>query len=128
MKRLRGVLLSIILGLAATIPWIIIGYFGWVASIAGWLIGLAAYKGYTQETGFFDRTGKICVALVIISAIPLSELILTLIEFLKLGYPLAESIILTPIYMVNFIGDYLPSILLGYLMAALGTYKFFKGN
>lgn len=128
MKRLRGVLLSIILGFAATIPWIIIGYFGWVASIAGWLIGLAAYKGYTQETGFLDRTGKICVALVIVSAIPLSEFILTLIEFLKFGYPLAESIILTPIYMANFIGDYLPSILLGYLMAALGTYKFFKTN
>lgn len=124
MKKLIGVLLATLFALIGSIPWIIIGYFGWVASIGGYIIGWSAYKGYVKGNGSFDRFGKICIALIIILIVPVAEMINLFVSGLQY-VSLSDAIIYTPVIFFESISDFVPSILIGYFMAALGTYQFF---
>lgn len=125
LRKIQGTILAILFGLVGSIPWIIIGYFGWIASLAGLLIGHLAYKGYVKGAGFFDKYGKAVIIAVIIFIVPFAEMVNIFIEALKYNYFILDALIVTPLFFFEYIGDYLPNILIGYLMAALGTYRIF---
>lgn len=123
-KKLLGVILAILLGLVASIPWIILGYLGWIASLAGYLIGLAAYTGYTKVNTNFDKVGKVTVAVIILVLIPFAEMVNLFIAGLQY-VSFIDSLRLTPVIFFESLNEYLSTILIGYVMAGLGTYNFF---
>lgn len=124
-NRFTGVLLATLFGILGSIPWIIIGYFGWIASLGGYLIGLAAYKGYIMGNGIFDRFGKICIAIIILLVIPAAEMVNLFIAFLQQGIFFMDAAMYTPSIFLENITEFVPSILIGYVMAGLGTFQFF---
>jgi len=124
-NKFKGVLFSILFGLVGTIPWIIISHFGWVVSLAGYLIGLAAYTGYVKGNGSFDRVGKICLVIVILITIPFAELVNIFIAGLLEGLNFIQVALVLPYFIRWDIDHIAQNILLGYFMAALGTYRFF---
>lgn len=123
-KKLLGVILAILLGLVASIPWIILGYLGWIASLAGYLIGLAAYTGYTKVNTNFDKVGKVTVAVIILVLIPFAEMVNLFIAGLQY-VSFIDSLRLTPVIFFESLNEYISTILIGYVMAGLGTYNFF---
>jgi hypothetical protein len=123
--RFNGIVLSVLYGVIGTLPWVIISYFGWIASLAGYVIGLAAYKGYVAGNGYFDRTGKITLGIFILLSIPLAEMFVGIVFATQQGYGIVDAIYIMPEVFFSNLGDFLPGILIGYLMAALGTYQFF---
>lgn len=128
LRRIQGTFLSIIFALIGALPWVIIGYFGWISSLAGFAIGWMAHRGYILGNKSFDRFGKIILALVILFVVPLAELVNVSIAFLVNEYTFVESLAYAPMFFIEYIGDYLPNILIGYLLAALGTYRFFTNQ
>ncbi len=127
-NKLLGASLSFLFGLVAAIPWVILNYFGWIASIAAYLIGLASYKGYVKGNGSFDSFGKICIILIILFTVPGAILVSIFISALQYGFNFTESLAATFFVFFEYFVDYLPSILIGYFMAGLGTYEFFLPN
>lgn len=128
MNKFKGLVLAILFAAVASIPWIILGHLGWIASIAGYLIGLAGFKGYVRGNGDFDRFGKISLAAIIILTIPIAEMVNIFLFTVEAGYPAVQSLLATPLYFFDYLGEFLPSILIGYFMAFLGTYQFFFGD
>lgn len=126
-RRILGIFLAILFAIVASIPWIVIGYFGWVASLAGYLIGLGAYKGYTIGNTTFDKFGQLTVLVIILLAVPFAEMVNTFIAAMEY-VNFTKALEVTPTLFFYYIGDYIPAILLGYLMAALGTYQFILPN
>lgn len=124
-RRFQGAVLASLYGAIAAIPWIVLSYFGWLASIAGYLIGIAAFKGYEKGAGFFDRFGKVCILLVILAVVPAAEIIGIFIAALNGGYAFHEALIYAPLIFIEYIGDYVPNILVGYFMAGLGSFRVF---
>lgn len=123
-KKLLSIVLAVLLALVASIPWIVLGYLGWIASLAGYLIGLAAYTGYTKVNTSFDKVGKVTVALIILVLIPFAEMVNLFIAGLQY-VSFIDSLRLTPVIFFESINEYISTILVGYLMAGLGTYHFF---
>ncbi|MCA9383002.1 hypothetical protein KC909_01430 [Candidatus Dojkabacteria bacterium] len=125
-KVLLGVILGIGFGFLGTIPWILVGYLGFFVSILGFIIGIAAYKGFVLGAGKMHIAGIATILFVIMIAIPLSEITLLFIEGLKLELTFMEALTATPEVFVMYIGDFIPNILLGYLFAFLGAWRVIK--
>lgn len=124
-RKFLGLALATLFGVLGTIPWIIIGYFGWIASIAGFAIGWAAFKGYEKGNGSIDKFGKISILILIIILVPFAEFINLVLAALAFEIPLLTALSTAPSLFIENIGEFLPGILIGYVMAALGTYSFF---
>jgi hypothetical protein len=122
-----GLILAGVFGIIGAIPWIVIGYFGWYASIAGFIIGIAAAKGYEMGNGSMDIIGKIAIAILIILIVPIADItggVAYLI--LNQGFGFVDAISIAIDYYLTDFASFLPALGVGYLMAFLGTYSIFK--
>jgi hypothetical protein len=64
-SALLGVIGSILGGLVGCIPWVLIALAGYVASLGGTFISLAAYYGYKLFRGKMDRTSTVVIVNVL---------------------------------------------------------------
>lgn len=123
-EAVKGVILGVVFGLIATIPWIIVTNSGWFVSLLGYLIGLATYKGFVLGAGKMHRLGRITIVLFVLIAIPLAEFVIIIMQGMQLGYSFAFVIANTPAIFIAGLGRIADSILMGYLFAFLGVYRF----
>lgn len=100
-SKTKGILFALGAGFGASILWIVIGLIGFYAAIAGFLMGLAAYKAYVYGHGKFDKTGKILTLAIILISIPVSELIITLIQGVQLGIAFLDAVLYLPTLVMN---------------------------
>lgn len=122
-ETLKGVVLGLLFGLVGAIPWILVGYFGIFASFLGFLISLAAYRGFTLGAGKMHMVGILTIIVSVLLAVPFSEMVLLFIEGLKYGIPFMDALTLTPKIFFDNLGDFFTSIVLGYVFAFLGSWR-----
>lgn len=124
-NRFLGIVLAIVGALLGTIPWLIIGYYGWIASIAGFVIGFGAFKGYEIGYGKVDSFGKYLVVILILIIVPLAQYLNMIIVSIAEGVDYSYAMTYGPEFFISNFGSFLPDILIGYLLAGLGNYQFF---
>lgn len=122
---LKGILLAIVFGLIGSIPWVIVSGLGVFASYLGFVIAMAAYKGFVLGAGKMHSVGIVTIVIVVLLAIPFSEMVLLFTEGLKYT-TLVSALRLTPIIFFENLGEFMPNILLGYLFAFLGSIRVIK--
>ncbi len=128
----KGFFASLIGALIGSALWIIIGAFGFFASIAGLAISYCAFKGYGIAKGKLSRKGIILNVIAIIIGFLFAQYAVLFIEFMKEfeNMNLLGFIQFTPIIFTDFefIKSLLPDIGLGILFAFLGTYRTIINN
>jgi hypothetical protein len=107
--------------------WILIGYMGFYASIAGYAIAYASFYGYSLVKGLNSKIGVAINIFSIIFALFLAEYIGITLQILK-EYPdvsITQYIYATPTLFSNqeFLSSIIPNLALGLLFAGLGSYK-----
>ena len=123
---LRGTFCCIIGALVGSLLWILIGYFGFYASIAGYFIAYCAFYGYNFAKGKATKIGAIINICAIVFALLLAEYIgLFLLAKKELNLDFLSFIKLSPIIFHDpaVIKSLLPSLGFGFLFAGLGSYK-----
>lgn len=116
-----GLITALIGAGIATIPWIIIGYFGFTASYAGYLIGLGAYKGYLFGAKNASKKAFYLIIAIIIIYIPLAQITTIGLMFLKEGVSPLPSNFALFFEIEGIMGELAINLGLGYLFAFLGT-------
>ena len=128
----KGFLFSLIGALAGSVLWIIIGSFGFFASIAGLAISYCAFKGYEIAKGKFTRKGIVINIITIFIAFVFAQYAVLFIEFMKEyeNLNLLDFILITPVLFTDleFVKALLPDIGLGILFVFLGTYRTIINN
>ena len=122
-EAIKGIILGVIFGLIAIIPWIIVSNLGFFVSILGYIIGLAVYKGFVLGAQKMHVLGNITIILVILLAIPFAEMIIILIQGIKYGLPFLYVLQNTPTVFFESLGDIGLNIVLGYVFAFLGSWR-----
>ncbi|UTY29743.1 hypothetical protein [Treponema putidum] len=126
---LTGALCCIIGALAGSVAWILIGYFGFYASIAGYFIAYSAFYGYNFGKGKATKTGVIINIFAIVFALLFAEYIgLFLAVKKEVSLDFLSFVKLSPVFFFDsaFIKSILPSLGLGFLFAGLGSYRIIK--
>ena len=126
---LSGALCCIIGALVGSLLWILIGYFNFYASIAGYFIAYCAFYGYNLGKGKATKIGAIINIFAIIFAMLFAEYIglfigvrknfdIDFLSFVKFFPKLFSD--------SSFIKSLLPSLGFGFLFAGLGSYNIVK--
>ncbi len=126
---LKGALCSIIGALVGSGLWILIGYFNFYASIAGYFIAYCAFYGYNFGKGKATKIGAVINIFAIVFALLFAEYIGLFIDAKKeIGLDFLSFIRLSPLLFsdISFIKSILPSLGLGFLFAGLGSYRVIK--
>lgn len=130
---LTGAVGAIIGGLVGSIPWAIAYYFGWFVGWLGFLIGIAAKKGYELLHGKASKAKGIIIILVTAVCVVLAELVTNFIG-LKIGiandpelaaYSLTTSEILNIFFRLitedaELKRQIVADVVLGFIFAGLG--------
>lgn len=127
-----GFLCSLIGALIGSVAWIAIGAIGFYASIAGYAIAFAAFKGYSMGKGKNTPVGIALTVVSIVVALAFAQYVGLFIEFFK-EYPeltVPAFVYATPALFSDpeLLRALLPDIGLGLLFAVLGTYRTIKSN
>lgn len=123
---LKGTLCCIIGALLGSFLWILIGYFNFYASVAGYFIAYCAFSGYNFGKGKATKIAAVINIIAIVFALLFAEYIglfigvrkefdIDFISFTKLFPTLFSNI--------SFVKSLLPSLGFGFLFAGLGSYK-----
>jgi hypothetical protein len=119
---------SVFGALIGSILWIVIGYFGFYASIAGFIIAIGAYYGYSQS---IKRVSSFGIAILIISvsiAVIFSQYILIIINSIKYINIQKLKVPIDKILFFSFKSLFEPSSLLnitiGLAFAFIGSFRF----
>ncbi|UTC98653.1 hypothetical protein E4N83_10470 [Treponema denticola] len=126
---LTGALCCIIGALVGSLAWILIGYFGFYASIAGYFIAYSAFYGYNFGKGKATKTGAIINIFAIVFALLFAEYIgLFLAVQKEVSLDFVSFVKFSPVFFADpvFIKSILPSLGLGFLFAGLGSYRIIK--
>ena len=128
-----GVLGAAVGGVIGAIPWAIVGYFGWFVGWLGFLIGIAAKKGYEIGKGRETKAKGITIIVVVICAVILAELAGIIVSltaaYMEYGAPLGDAIVGSFLILPEVVADseVLPSVLfdigLGLVFAFLGVFS-----
>jgi len=129
---LKGFIFSLAGALIGSAIWILIGAFGFFASIAGLAISYCAFKGYEIAQGKFTRKGIILNVIAIVIAFVFAQYAGLFLDFFK-EYPtmkISDFLYITPIFLrdLEFMKALLPNIGLGILFIFLGTYRMIINN
>lgn len=128
----KGFLASLIGGLIGSALWILIGSFGFFASIAGFAISYCAFKGYGLVKGKFSRAGIILNVIAIIIAFLFAQYAGIFIELAKEYENLTfqKFLLVTPDLFTDleFLKALIPDMGLGLLFVFLGTYRTISQN
>ena len=122
-----GLITALIGAGIATIPWIIIGYFGFTASYAGYLIGLGAFKGYIFGEKKASKKAFYLIIAFILVYIPLAQITTIGLMFVKEGFAPIPSNFALLFETEGIMGEIGINLAIGYLFAFLGT-KNLLGN
>lgn len=129
---LTGFFGSLVGALIGSIAWIAIGAVGFYASIAGYAIAFAAFKGYEMGKGKKTAVGIALNVVTIVVALAFAQYTGIFIEFVKEypGLTVPAFVVVTPALFADpgFLKALLPDIGLGLLFAVLGTYRTIKNN
>lgn len=129
---LTGFLGSLVGALIGSVAWIAIGAVGFYASIAGYAIAFAAFKGYEMGKGKKTSVGIALNVVSIVAALAFAQYAGIFIEFVKEypGLTVPAFVLVTPDLFADpgFLKALLPDIGLGLLFAVLGTYRTIKNN
>ncbi len=124
-----GILGALLGGIVGSIPWAIASYFGWFVGWLGFLIGIAAKKGYEILKGKTCRLKGVVVIAATVLCVILAEFIAVGVSLAldpEIGIPIWEGIGLT-FYMFaeneEVMGAMLGDIALGLLFAGLGIFS-----
>ena len=126
---LTGALCCIIGALVGSGLWILIGYFNFYASIAGYFIAYCAFSGYNFGKGKATKIGAVINIFAIIFALLFAEYIGLFIGIRKeFEIDFLSFVKLSPTFFSNptFIKSLIPSLGFGFLFAGLGSYKIVK--
>lgn len=126
---LTGTLGSIIGALVGSVVWILIGYFDFYASIAGYAVAYCAFYGYNLGKGKATKIGAIINIIAIVFATLFAEYVglfldvkktvnIDFLSFAKFSLPYFAD--------PSFIKSLLPSLGFGFLFAGLGSYRIIK--
>lgn len=128
-----GATLGAVIG---SIPWIIAYYFGWFVGWLGFLIGIAAKKGYELFRGKETKTKGIVIILVVVLTVVFAEFVTYMIAFhfeiladpelldMSLNlFDMAQAIVWTFLEDAAFRSATLMDIALGWLFAGLGVFS-----
>ncbi len=129
---LLGYLGSLVGALAGSIIWIVIGLFGFYASIAGYAIAYASFWGYNFLKGKNSKVGVFMNIANIVLALFFAEYVGFFIQFMK-EFPeldLVSFFSLTPVLLgdTEFLLPILPNLGLGLLFAGLGSFRIIKNT
>ncbi len=124
-----GSLLGAVIG---SVLWIVIGAIGFYASIAGYAIAFAAFKGYEVVNAKKTRVGIVINVSAIVIALLLAQYVGVFIDVVK-EYPtltVSQFVTVTPelVKDMEFVKGMLPNMALGLLFAILGSYRVIKNN
>jgi len=127
---LAGFIGSLIGALVGSLGWIILGYFNFYASIAGYAIAFTAFWGYSYMKGLNTNTGVAINIVSIVIAILFAEYMGIFLQFFKEVPDLTLILFMraTPNLLRDsqFMGSILPSLGLGFVFAGLGSYRLIK--
>lgn len=126
---LTGALCCIIGALVGSGLWILIGYFNFYASIAGYFIAYCAFLGYNFGKGKATKIGAVINIFAIIFALLFAEYIGLFISIRqKFAIDFLSFVKLSPTFFLNpeFIRPLIAKLVLGFLFAGLGSYKIIK--
>ncbi|MEI7579935.1 MAG: hypothetical protein WCJ58_07960 [bacterium] len=120
---IKGTILSFILGFLATIPWILLATFtSFFVGFLGYLIGLAAYKGFVIGAGKAHKAAIFVIIPVILLAIPFSEIISFLLINRLDGFTFTFTGFLHYLFLPFILKQLLINISIGYFIAFLGAF------
>lgn len=130
-RGVAGALLGAVIGSAA---WILIGYVGFYASLAGYVIAIGAVKGYQMLKGPANKAAPWVIGFSVLIAVAQAEAVgfaLQLVKYAKeegMALSLFEAMGFLPELLSDpeVIGEMLPNVLLGLLFAALGSWRLIK--
>ena len=124
---IKGSVAAFIFGLIGTIPWILLSLVGFIASIFGFVIALAALKGFILGAGKLHKSALVVVVLVVLFAVPFAEIFLWFTSGLSEGFSVIDTLTLLPVVIADNIGPTLLNIGLGYVFAFIGAWKVIRG-
>ena len=123
---LTGFLGCILGALVGSLLWILIGYFNFYASIAGYFIAYCAFYGYNFGKGKATKVAAVINILAIVFAMLFAEYIGLFIGVRKeFGIDFISFLKLFPTLFSNleFVKSLIPSLGFGFLFAGLGSYR-----
>ncbi len=127
LEFIKGSIAAFIFGLIGTIPWILLSLVGFIASIFGFVIALAALKGFILGAGKLHKSAIIVVVLVVLVAVPFAEIFLWFTSGLSAGYTVIDTLTLLPVVIAENIGTTMLNVGIGYVFAFLGAWKVIRG-
>ena len=135
-NHLLGALGAVVGGLVGTIPWIIVYMMGFFVGWLGFVIGLAANKGYTLFKGKNSKLKPWIIILAVILCVIAAQFIAESVEVIRYfnseGYTnytlidVAETIVYTFIDVPEYKASVISNIALGFLFAGLGVLNLIK--
>ena len=130
-RYIPGAIGALLGGLVGSIVWFIIGQLNFYASIAGYVVANAAFRGYNLFKGRQSKIGALITAVAILLSILFAEYAGIMNEFMteypELGFQ--GFIQLTPQLFSDsgFLSAILPNLGLGLVFAGLGSHKLIRG-
>lgn len=131
-RAVAGATGALLGGLVGSIPWIIVGYMGLFVGFLGFVIGLAAKKGYELLGGAPGKAKRPIIIAAVILSVLLSSYFTSVIGVYSIlaGQPGAVGsafLITLSLYMdPSFLGEIAFDLILGLLFAMLGCRGMFR--
>ncbi len=114
-------------GIIASIPWIILSYFGWFAAILGFAIGKASLKGYTMLGCKLGKATRWIILGVTAFCIEFSEIVThTIAVMVVYEIPFSMDIIFFVLTTPEIIINMGRNVFLGWIMGFLGILPLFR--
>lgn len=127
-NRLFGIIGAVLGALAGTGVWIMVGFLGFIAGIAGYLIMQLTMGGYRKFSGKMDRTGVIICIVIGILTIPAAGLAESFLELSKVYMEFDMSFSTVEYVAANFMDlmskyevwpSYIKNLIFGYVLSIL---------
>lgn len=125
-----GIIGAVIGALIGVIPWAVVGYFGWVVGWLGFLIGIAAKKGYEICRGKETKVKGVVIIVVVFLSVMLAEYCSQFIAFI--GAVKEYTVVMPPLgpcfelfnaalfSEAEYIAPVIFNVILGWIFAGLG--------
>ncbi len=129
---LTGTIGALLGGIVGSIPWAIAYYFGWFVGWLGFLIGLAAKKGYELCHGKTCKAKGVIIILVTVLSVVMAEfaaLVVSLVADPEIGMSIGEAVtavVELTAHNAELRGIVIKETLLGLVFAGLGIFSLAK--
>jgi len=127
---LNGVVGALLGSVPGILLWVVIGQFGFIAGIAGWLMIRGAIFGYTKLAGGIDRRGEVISTVVALLMPIVSEYLGLAVSVYRAfhasyGVTVDEALRTAPLYLSepDVLRSLIFSLIIGYVLIAFGNIR-----